>query len=105
MPAPSVRRKPRAAGRARSPCPPCPSTSCAAGGFNKAEELLKLGVRADDSWHIVTQTDGAPLQPRSLTHVVSAFPERVGNDPARPTAQPRQPHAGVEYPPQDRAGT
>ena len=29
----------------------------------------------------------------------------MGNDPARPTAQPRQPHAGVEYPPQDRAGT
>src|SRR6185436_15278991 len=78
MPAPSVRRKPRAAGRARSPCPPCPSTSCAAGGFNKAEELLKLGVRADDSWHIVTQTDGAPLQPRSLTHVVSAFLKEWG---------------------------
>ena len=78
MPAPSVRRKPRAAGRARSPCPPWPSTSCAAGGFNKAEELLKLGVRADDSWHIVTQTDGAPLQPRSLTHVVSAFLKEWG---------------------------
>jgi integrase len=39
----------------------------------QAEELLRLGVRADDNWHIVTQADGSPLQPRSLTHVVSAF--------------------------------
>lgn len=44
----------------------------------QAEELLKLGVRADDSWHIVTQTDGSPLQPRSLTHVVSAFLKEWG---------------------------
>ena len=35
-------------------------------------------MRADDSWHIVTQTDGAPLQPRSLTHVVSAFLKEWG---------------------------
>ncbi|MBR1241579.1 site-specific integrase [Bradyrhizobium sp. AUGA SZCCT0274] len=39
----------------------------------QAEELLRLGVRADDSWHVVTQADGSPLQPRSLTHVVSEF--------------------------------
>jgi integrase len=39
----------------------------------QAEELLRLGIRPDDSWHVVTQTDGSPLQPRSLTHVVSAF--------------------------------
>ena len=39
----------------------------------QAQELLKLGVRAGDDWHVVTQADGAPLQPRSLTHVVSAF--------------------------------
>jgi len=39
----------------------------------QAEELLKLGVRADDEWHVVTQADGSPLQPRSLTHVMSAF--------------------------------
>ena len=41
--------------------------------LQQAEELLQLGVRADDTWHVVTQADGAPLQPRSLTHVVSAF--------------------------------
>ena len=35
-------------------------------------------MRADDSRHIVTQTDGAPLQPRSLTHVVSAFLKEWG---------------------------
>jgi integrase len=29
------------------------------------EELLRLGVRADDDWHVVTQTDGATLQPAS----------------------------------------
>ncbi|MHC2241231.1 tyrosine-type recombinase/integrase [Bradyrhizobium elkanii] len=39
----------------------------------QAQELLRLGVRADDDWHVVTQVDGSPLQPRSLTHVVSAF--------------------------------
>jgi integrase len=39
----------------------------------QAEELLKLGARADDNWHVVTQADGSPLQPRSLTHVMSAF--------------------------------
>ncbi|MGK7057109.1 site-specific integrase [Bradyrhizobium sp. 1050_B9_N1_2] len=41
--------------------------------LQQAEELLKLGVRADDGWHVVTQADGAPLQPRSLTHVMSDF--------------------------------
>jgi integrase len=39
----------------------------------QAQELLRLGERADDSLHVVTQADGSPLQPRSLTHVVSAF--------------------------------
>ncbi len=41
--------------------------------LQQAQELLRLGVRADDDWHVVTQLDGSPLQPRSLTHVVSAF--------------------------------
>ena len=41
--------------------------------LQQAEELLRLGVRADDEWHVVTQADGSPLRPRSLTHVVSAF--------------------------------
>lgn len=39
----------------------------------QAQELLRLGIRADDSWHVVTQADGSPLQPRSLTHVMSDF--------------------------------
>lgn len=39
----------------------------------QAEELLRLGIRWDDSRHVVTQADGEPLQPRSLTHVMSAF--------------------------------
>jgi integrase len=44
----------------------------------QAQELLRLGVRADDNWHVVTQFDGSPLQPRSLTHVVSAFLKEWG---------------------------
>ena len=36
----------------------------------QAEELLKLGIVAG---HVVTRADGEPLQPRSLTHVMSAF--------------------------------
>jgi integrase len=44
----------------------------------QAQELLRLGIRADDNWHVVTQFDGSPLQPRSLTHVVSAFLKEWG---------------------------
>jgi integrase len=44
----------------------------------QAEELLQLGIRADDDWHVVTQADGSALQPRSLTHVVSAFLKEWG---------------------------
>jgi integrase len=44
----------------------------------QAQELLKLGVRPDDSWHVVTQVDGAPLRPRSLTHVMSDFLKEWG---------------------------
>jgi integrase len=39
----------------------------------QGEEMLKLGVRVDDSWHVVTLADGSTPQPRSLTHAVSAF--------------------------------
>ena len=46
--------------------------------LQQAQELLVLGIRADDSWHVVTQADGSPLQPRSLTHVVSAFLKEWG---------------------------
>jgi integrase len=41
--------------------------------LTQAQELLRLGVRADEDRHVVTQTDGSPLQPRSLTHAVSEF--------------------------------
>jgi integrase len=44
----------------------------------QAEELLRLGVRGDDSRHVVTQADGSPLQPRSLTHVFSEFLDQWG---------------------------
>lgn len=44
----------------------------------QAKELLRLGVRADDGWHVITQGDGSPLQPRSLTHVMSAFLKEWG---------------------------
>jgi len=36
----------------------------------QAEELLRIGITAE---HVVTRADGEPLQPRSLTHVLSAF--------------------------------
>jgi integrase len=39
----------------------------------QAEELLRLGIRADDETHVVTQFDGSPILPRSLTNAVSAF--------------------------------
>jgi integrase len=44
----------------------------------QGEELLKLGIRADESRHVVTQADGAPIQPRSLTHVMSEFLKEWG---------------------------
>jgi len=44
----------------------------------QAEELLKLGIRADDSLHVVTKSDGSPIQPRSLTHAMSKFLKKWG---------------------------
>jgi integrase len=44
----------------------------------QAQELLRLGVRVDDSWHVVTRANGSPLRPRSLTHTVSAFLKEWG---------------------------
>jgi integrase len=41
----------------------------------QAEELLQLGVRTDDSFHVVTKPDGEPIQPRSLTHAMAKFLE------------------------------
>lgn len=44
----------------------------------QAKELLRLGVRVDDNWHVVTRSDGQPVQPRSLTHVMSDFLKEWG---------------------------
>jgi integrase len=44
----------------------------------QAEELLKLGIRTDDSFHVVTKADGEPIQPRSLTHAMSKFLDQWG---------------------------
>jgi integrase len=44
----------------------------------QGEELLRLGVRADDSFHVVTKADGEPIQPRSLTHAISKFLKEWG---------------------------
>jgi integrase len=44
----------------------------------QAEELLKLGMRANDDCYVITQADGSPLQPRSLTHVMSDFLKEWG---------------------------
>ena len=41
--------------------------------LQQAQELLRLGVGADDTLHVVTQADGSTPQPRSLTHAVSKF--------------------------------
>src|SRR3979411_1301570 len=44
----------------------------------QAEELLHLGVRADNKTRVVTQPDGSSLQPRSLTKNVTNFPKWQG---------------------------
>ena len=36
--------------------------------LRQAEELLRIGKRPDSDTFVVTQTDGSPLQPRSITH-------------------------------------
>jgi Phage integrase family len=36
--------------------------------LKQAEELLRIGMRPDGDTFVVTQTDGSPLQPRSITH-------------------------------------
>ena len=40
---------------------------------SQAEELLRLGIRADNSWHVVTNEDGSSPHPRSVTRAVSKF--------------------------------
>jgi integrase len=44
----------------------------------QAQELFKLGIRADDSWHVLTLADGSTILPRSLTNAVSKFLKEWG---------------------------
>jgi integrase len=44
----------------------------------QAQELLRSGTRIDGDCLVVTQADGSALQPRSLTHVMSAFLKEWG---------------------------
>jgi integrase len=75
----SVREKEAKSGRARTVALPSLAVEeLRRWRLAQAEELLKLGIRADDGLHIVTQADGSPLRPRSLTHVVSEFLKKWG---------------------------
>lgn len=70
----AIREKEAKSGRARTVALPSMAVEeLRRWRVQQAQELLRLGVRANDYWHVVTQSDGSPLQPRSLTHVVSAF--------------------------------
>lgn len=70
----AIREKEAKSGRARTIAMPAMAVEeLRRWRVQQAQELLRLGVRANDEWHVVTQVDGSPLQPRSLTHVVSAF--------------------------------
>jgi integrase len=70
----AIREKEAKSGRARTVVLPAMAVDeLRRRRVQQAEELLRLGVRPDDDWHVVTQADGSPLQPRSLTHVVSEF--------------------------------
>lgn len=44
----------------------------------QAEELLKLGIRRDDSWKVFTLADGSTMQPHSLTSAMSKFLKKWG---------------------------
>ena len=48
----------------------------------QAEELLKLGIRTDDSWHVVTAADGSTPQPRSPYPRRVQVPQGMGSYPA-----------------------
>jgi integrase len=45
----------------------------------QAEEFLRLGARPNDDTHVVTQSDGQPLRPNSLTHNVTNFLKARGD--------------------------
>ena len=67
----TVREKDSKSGRSRTVAlPEMVVTELRQWKAKQAEELLRLGAGAN---HVVTRADGEPLQPRSLTHVLSAF--------------------------------
>jgi integrase len=45
----------------------------------QAQELLRLGSRPNGETRVVTRADGSSLQPRSLTHSISAFLKDQGS--------------------------
>jgi integrase len=45
----------------------------------QAQEFLRLGIRPDGATRVVTQADGSSIQPRSLTHSISAFLKNQGS--------------------------
>jgi integrase len=45
----------------------------------QAQELLRLGVRANAETFVVLKEDASPLQPNSLTHAVSLFMKEKGH--------------------------
>ena len=68
----------------------------------QAEEPLCLGIFAE---HVVTRADGVPLQPRSLTHVMSAFLKPRGRNAARIAPHRCKPATGLQHASEDRPGT
>jgi integrase len=52
--------------------------------IEQAERLLRLGVRVTADDHVVTQFDGTPLQPNSLTHAFTDFIKARGLKRVRP---------------------
>jgi integrase len=46
--------------------------------LKQAEGLLRLGIRRHDDHHVVTQADGAPLQPNSIGHAFMMFLQATG---------------------------
>jgi integrase len=75
----TIREKEAKSGRARTVAMPSLAVEeLRRWRLGQAQELLRLGTRVDDDWLVVTQADGSALQPRSLTHVMSAFLKEWG---------------------------
>jgi integrase len=74
-----IREKPPKSGRGRTVAlPSLVIVELRQHRLRQAEALLKLGVRLSEDHHVVTRADGAPLQPRSLTHGFEIFLRKHG---------------------------